>query len=87
MRLSERAQIRRVITDCIGEQQIDIVVSDTGAEPFFRHASDLRNDIAHEYETDELAELFGSTLELTPVLLSIAQAVFRYCSEKGYQSV
>jgi predicted nucleotidyltransferase len=38
IRLSERMGIRRNITDSIGEQKIDLVVSADGQDPFFRMA-------------------------------------------------
>lgn len=36
--LKQRMLIRRMITDSIGEQKIDIVVSRDGSDPFFRLA-------------------------------------------------
>jgi predicted nucleotidyltransferase len=36
--ISERMKIRRSITDILGEQKIDLVVSADGLEPFFRLA-------------------------------------------------
>jgi predicted nucleotidyltransferase len=36
--IAERMKIRRSITDVLGEQKIDIVVSADGSEPFFRLA-------------------------------------------------
>jgi predicted nucleotidyltransferase len=38
IKLLERIKIRRNIVDVLGEQKIDIVVSSSGAEPFFRLA-------------------------------------------------
>jgi predicted nucleotidyltransferase len=36
--VSERMKIRRSIVDILGEQKIDIVISEDGSEPFFRLA-------------------------------------------------
>ena len=38
--LLERMRLRRAISDAIGEQKIDIVVSADGMDPFFRLARD-----------------------------------------------
>ncbi len=45
-----------------------------------RDRKDLRNDIVHEYETDDLRGLFRQVLEATPLLFSIAEAIDRYCA-------
>jgi uncharacterized protein YutE (UPF0331/DUF86 family) len=44
-----------------------------------RTLKDLRNDIVHEYETDDLKSLFQTTLDATPALFAIAESVERYC--------
>lgn len=44
-----------------------------------RDLKDLRNDIVHEYETDDLRSLFRSTLEATPELFEISERAERYC--------
>jgi uncharacterized protein YutE (UPF0331/DUF86 family) len=44
-----------------------------------RDLKDLRNDIVHEYETDDLRSLFQHTLDSTPELFGIAEEVERYC--------
>jgi uncharacterized protein YutE (UPF0331/DUF86 family) len=44
-----------------------------------RDLKDLRNDIVHEYETDDLRSLFQNTLEATPELFEIAERVEKYC--------
>lgn len=44
-----------------------------------RDLKDLRNDIVHEYETDDLRALFRQVLEATPELFEIAQRTERYC--------
>ncbi len=44
-----------------------------------RDLKDLRNDIVHEYETDDLRSLFRQTLEAVPELLALADSVERYC--------
>ncbi|MCA1754394.1 MAG: hypothetical protein LC641_06800 [Spirochaeta sp.] len=43
-----------------------------------RAYKDLRNDIAHEYQTDDLSELFADVLQTTPELLSLARAILNY---------
>lgn len=45
-----------------------------------RDLKDLRNEIAHEYETDDLASLFASVLEAVPELIAIASRLEAYCS-------
>ena len=37
--------------------------------------------MAHEYETDDLSGLFGAVLQLTPLLLAIAQRIEDYCDQ------
>jgi uncharacterized protein YutE (UPF0331/DUF86 family) len=44
-----------------------------------RDLKDLRNDIVHEYETDDLRSLFRQTLNATPELFSIEENIERYC--------
>jgi uncharacterized protein len=39
IKLMDKLRIRRAITDQLGEQKIDIMVSATGQDPFFRHAT------------------------------------------------
>ena len=43
-----------------------------------RGFKDLRNDIAHEYKTDDLAELFSDVLQATPELLALARRILDY---------
>ena len=43
-----------------------------------RGFKDLRNDIAHEYKTDDLAELFSDVLRVTPDLLALARSILNY---------
>lgn len=43
-----------------------------------RNFKDLRNDIAHEYKTDDLAELFSDVLQATPELLTLARSILDY---------
>ena len=43
-----------------------------------RGFKDLRNDIAHEYKTDDLAELFSDVLHATPELSALARSVLNY---------
>ncbi len=51
-----------------------------------RELKDLRNDIVHEYETDDLRALFRSTLEAAPELFAMAETVERYCERFGFQA-
>jgi hypothetical protein len=44
-----------------------------------RDLKQLRNDIVHEYETDDLKQLFSQALESTPELFQIAEKTARYC--------
>lgn len=46
-----------------------------------RSFKDLRNDIAHEYKTDDLAELFSDVLNTTPELLALARSILNYGNE------
>jgi uncharacterized protein YutE (UPF0331/DUF86 family) len=46
-----------------------------------RRLKDLRNDIAHEYLTEDLTDLFEEVLETTPQLLSLAERVQQYGRE------
>ena len=44
-----------------------------------RELKDLRNDIVHEYETDDLRALFRQTLEAVPELFPIVERIEKYC--------
>ena len=44
-----------------------------------RELKDLRNDIVHEYETDDLRSLFGEVLKAAPEVFAIAERTERYC--------
>jgi uncharacterized protein YutE (UPF0331/DUF86 family) len=39
----------------------------------------LRNDIVHEYETDDLRSVFRQTLDATPELFRLAEKTESYC--------
>ncbi|TVR94505.1 MAG: hypothetical protein EA428_00310 [Spirochaetaceae bacterium] len=43
-----------------------------------RAYKDLRNDIAHEYQTEDLSELFADVMRTTPELLSLAKVILNY---------
>ena len=45
-----------------------------------RELKDLRNDIVHEYETDDLRSLFQQTMEAVPELFAIAEKTRVYCA-------
>ena len=44
-----------------------------------RELKDLRNDIVHEYETDDLRGLFQQALDYTPEVFTLAERVEKYC--------
>ncbi|MDR3343447.1 MAG: hypothetical protein LBT14_11810 [Treponema sp.] len=44
-----------------------------------RDLKDLRNEIAHEYETDDLPKFFGLILEAVPRLFVVADHIKEYC--------
>jgi hypothetical protein len=44
-----------------------------------RDLKDLRNDIVHECESDDLRPLFKQTLDAVPELFKITDAVEKYC--------
>jgi uncharacterized protein YutE (UPF0331/DUF86 family) len=48
-----------------------------------RDLKQLRNDIVHEYETDDLKDLFGQALEGAPELFAMAERIVRYCGRFG----
>lgn len=50
-----------------------------GSAEHVRDLKDLRNDIVHEYETDDLQSVFGQTLDATQELFDIAERIERYC--------
>ena len=41
---------------------------------------DLRNNIAHEYKTEEITRFFADIKKYTPILLEIIQKVNAYCT-------
>ncbi len=47
-----------------------------------RNLKDLRNEIAHEYETDDLASLFSDVLNSVPSLFTISERISNYCAGK-----
>ena len=49
-----------------------------------RELKDLRNEIVHEYETDDLLDTFESVRNNIPEILSIAQNIKDYCLKKNY---
>ena len=46
-----------------------------------RYLKDLRNEIAHEYEPETLAELFAAVLESAPVLIQLSERTIEYCQQ------
>jgi hypothetical protein len=48
-----------------------------------RDLKQLRNDIVHEYETDDLQKLFGQVLEGAPELFEAAEMILHYCERFG----
>ena len=52
-----------------------------------RDLKGLRNDIVHEYETDDLRSLFRQTMDAVPELFSIAEKTRNYCARFDLPSV
>jgi len=44
-----------------------------------RDLKDLRNELAHEYEADDLPGIFSAVLEAVPELFQIAGRIRLYC--------
>lgn len=49
-----------------------------------RELKDLRNEIVHEYETDDLVDTFEAVRNNVPEILSIAQNIKDYCIKQNY---
>ncbi|MDR2755451.1 MAG: hypothetical protein LBC20_07060 [Planctomycetaceae bacterium] len=50
-----------------------------------RMLKDLRNEIAHEYETGNLRELFDAVLQTVPQLFTVSEQVIDYCKKYKIQ--
>ncbi|HKK66048.1 MAG TPA: hypothetical protein VJ967_09355 [Clostridia bacterium] len=46
-----------------------------------RNLKDLRNEIAHEYEPEALAELFAAVLDSVPGLFTLSERTIEYCEQ------
>lgn len=46
-----------------------------------RELKDLRNEIAHEYTTDDLSGLFSAVLKAVPDLFDTAERILGYCEK------
>jgi uncharacterized protein YutE (UPF0331/DUF86 family) len=46
-----------------------------------RAIKDLRNNIAHEYISEHLVEIFHDTLQLTPKLVELVERAKKYCQK------
>ncbi len=46
----------------------------------------VRNDIAHEYHTENLKDIYKKVLELTPYLLNCVEKIRGYCKKRNYIS-
>ncbi len=44
----------------------------------------VRNDIAHEYHTENLKDIYKKVLELTPHLLNCVEKIKEYCKNRNY---
>uniref|UniRef100_A0A7C3EFM7 DUF86 domain-containing protein n=1 Tax=Gracilinema caldarium TaxID=215591 RepID=A0A7C3EFM7_9SPIR len=44
-----------------------------------RDFKDLRNEIVHEYETEDLTELFALVFKAVPNLITVAERILHYC--------
>ncbi len=49
-----------------------------------RELKDLRNEIVHEYETDDLVDTFEAVRSNVPELISIAKNIKDYCIKQNY---
>ena len=49
-----------------------------------RELKDLRNEIAHEYEMDDLQNTFARTRDKVPLIMDIALKISDYCTQKKY---
>jgi uncharacterized protein YutE (UPF0331/DUF86 family) len=49
-----------------------------------RELKDLRNEIVHEYETEDLQKTFARTMQFLPEVLQIADNTWAYCRKRGY---
>ncbi len=49
-----------------------------------RELKDLRNEIVHEYETDDLFVTFEAVRNNVPEILSISQNIKDYCNKRNY---
>ena len=54
------------------------------SSPKVRSLKDLRNEIVHEYEIEDLAIVFERTLKSVPEVLEIIENIRKYCLEKKY---
>jgi hypothetical protein len=50
-----------------------------------RTIKDLRNEISHEYQTDNLQKLFDVVLQSVPQLPAISERVIDYCKKYKVQ--
>ena len=48
-----------------------------------RDLKDIRNDIVHQYDTDDLRSLFRATLEAAPEVFAMVGKVEQYCTRFG----
>ena len=55
-----------------------------GSSDNLRELKDLRNEIVHEYETDDLLETFEVVRSNIPEILTISQNIKDYCSKQNY---
>jgi hypothetical protein len=46
-----------------------------------RDLKDLRNEIAHEYETEDIMALFAQAFKAVPLLFQIAEKTAKYCEK------
>ncbi len=52
-----------------------------------RELKDLRNEIVHEYETDDLVDTFEAVRNNVPEIISIAQNIKDYCIKRNYMTI
>ncbi len=58
----------------------ELIESSTG----LRELKDLRNEIVHEYETDDLLNTFEAVRNYIPIILEISKNIKNYCNMHHY---
>lgn len=77
----DNIKIRKNLYEKLEEQKIHIIITQDTTDQFVKI---VRNDIAHEYHTEKLNDIFKKVLELTPYLLNCVEDVREYCNKRNY---